>query len=108
MKRLIHSSLSVLTAVLAGTVTGCATYRSCGLHGCPGDAPITAAVEAQLQHYPVLQAPNSVRVQTLNHVVYLYGLVDTDLERELAESVAVAATNGARIVDSIAVNNLGK
>jgi osmotically-inducible protein OsmY len=49
-----------------------------------------------------------VRAQALDHVVYLYGLVDTDLERELAESVATAAAGGARIVDSIAVNDIGK
>jgi osmotically-inducible protein OsmY len=49
-----------------------------------------------------------VRAQTLDHVVYLYGLVDTDLERQLAESVAMQAAGGARVVDSIAVNNLGR
>ena len=94
--------------LLLACLTGCTTYRHCGLRGCPGDDAITARVAAQLQHYPALQAPNSVRVQTLDHVVYLYGLVDTDLERQLAESVAVEAAGGARVVDSIAVNNLGR
>jgi osmotically-inducible protein OsmY len=94
--------------LLLACLPGCATYRDCGLRGCRGDAAITARVAAQLQHYPALQAPNSVRVQTLDHVVYLYGLVDTDLERELADSVATDAAHGARIVDSIAVNNLGR
>jgi osmotically-inducible protein OsmY len=40
-------------------------------------------------------------------VVYLYGQVDTDLERQLAESVAREAAGGARVVDSIAVSNVG-
>jgi hypothetical protein len=97
-----------IIALLSASLPGCASYRRCGLRGCPGDAAITATVAAQLQHYPALQAPNSVRVQTLDRVVYLYGLVDTDLERELAESVATDAAHEARIVDSIAVNNLGR
>jgi osmotically-inducible protein OsmY len=97
-----------IALLLMGALPGCATYRNCGLRGCPGDAKITAAVQMQLAQYPVLEAPNSVRVQTLDRVVYLYGLVDTDLERQLAESVAADATHGARIVDSIAVDNIGR
>jgi osmotically-inducible protein OsmY len=100
--------LSLLLLGLAGALSGCATFNKCGLHGCPGDASITAKVEAQLQQYPALEAPNSVRAQTLDRVVYLYGLVDTDLERQLAESVAIDAAGGARVVDSIAINNLGR
>jgi osmotically-inducible protein OsmY len=97
-----------ISVLLLACLPGCVTYRDCGFRGCPGDAGITAAVAAQLQHYPALQAPNSVRVQTLNHVVYLYGLVNTDLQRELAQSVATDAAHGARVVDSIAVDNLGR
>jgi osmotically-inducible protein OsmY len=100
--------LSMLSFGIIGALSGCATYNKCGFRGCPGDAGITARVEAQLVQYPALEAPNSVRAQTLDHVVYLYGLVDTDLERQLAESVAVEAAGGARVVDSIAVNNLGR
>lgn len=99
---------SALLLGLAATMPGCAIYDKCGLYGCRGDAGITAEVEAQLAHYPALQAPNSVRVQTLDRVVYLYGLVDTDLERQLAESVATEAADQARVVDSIAVSNLGR
>jgi osmotically-inducible protein OsmY len=104
--RVIHRPAQLLC--LAAALSGCATYSKCGFHGCPGDAGLTAKVEAQLEQYPALEAPNSVRAQALDHVVYLYGLVDTDLERELAESVATSAAGGARIVDSIAVNDIGK
>jgi osmotically-inducible protein OsmY len=104
--RVMHGAALLLC--LAAALSGCATFNKCGFHGCPGDAGLTARVEAQIQQYPALEAPNSVRAQALDHVVYLYGLVDTDLERELAESVATAAAGGARIVDSIAVNDIGK
>jgi osmotically-inducible protein OsmY len=103
---LLHSL--PLALVLTGALPGCAAYRHCGLRGCPGDANISAAVETQLARYPALQGINSVRVQTLDRVVYLYGLVDTELERELAESVAINATDGARVVNSIAVNNIAR
>jgi osmotically-inducible protein OsmY len=100
--------LSILLCGMMGARCGCATYDKCGLRGCPGDAGITARVEAQLQQYPALEAPNSVRAQTLDRVVYLHGMVDTDLERQLAESVAVQAAGGARVVDSIAVDDIGR
>jgi osmotically-inducible protein OsmY len=93
--------------VLTAALSGCAVYRKCGFRGCPGDANLTADVRAQLDQYPALEAPNTVRVQTLDRVVYLYGQVDTDLERQLAESVARKAAGGARIVDSIAISNVG-
>jgi osmotically-inducible protein OsmY len=43
-------------------------------------------------------------VQTLDHVVYLNGLVDTDLERQLAESVAAGAKGVTRVVNSIGLS----
>ncbi|WP_347260500.1 hypothetical protein [Rudaea sp.] len=42
-------------------------------------------------------------MQSLDHVVYLYGLVDTDPERVRVEEVASRASGGLKIVDSIAV-----
>jgi osmotically-inducible protein OsmY len=102
----LHSTLSC-ALVLAAALSGCAVYQKCGFRGCPGDATLTAEVRTQLEQYPALEAPNTVRVQALDHVVYLYGQVDTDLERQLAESVARAAGGGARVVDSIAVSNVG-
>ena len=100
----------VSVAVLTCGVAGCATvgtYAKCGAGGCPGDTTITADVRALLDRYPALEAPNLIRVQTLDHVVYLSGLVDTPLERQMAEAVALRATGVVRVVNSIAVNNKG-
>jgi osmotically-inducible protein OsmY len=47
-------------------------------------------------------------VQTLNGVVYLYGLVDTDLMREQAEQIARQAPHVKKVVNSIGVINAGK
>jgi osmotically-inducible protein OsmY len=99
-------SLALICALLlASALQGCATHAGCGPGGCAGDAKITARVQALLNQYPALQAPNLVYVQTVDHVVYLTGLVDTPYELRLAESVARQATGVRRVVNTIGVNN---
>jgi osmotically-inducible protein OsmY len=90
--------------ILTGSLCACAVYEKCGLTGCPGDARITADIEARFNQYPALQPPNLIYVQTLDHVVYLTGQVNTDPERALAKEVAVQVPGVARVVNSI---NLG-
>jgi osmotically-inducible protein OsmY len=90
--------------VLTATLPGCAAYKKCGFAGCPGDAEITAQVRALFDQYPVLKPPNLLEVQTLDHVVYLNGVVDTDLERQMAESVAHEAKGVAKVVNSIGLS----
>jgi osmotically-inducible protein OsmY len=96
--RALH--LVTLGLVIAGVLSGCATFEKCGFKGCPGDAQITANVKALFDRHPELGT--SVEVQTLDHVVYLYGLVDTPFESEIAKSVAVEAPGVARVVSTIA------
>jgi osmotically-inducible protein OsmY len=79
--------------------------EKCGVRGCPGDAEITAHVEGLFKQHPDLQPPNMVTVQTRDRVVYLYGLVDTDLQRQLAGDVASQAAGGRDVVNSIGVFN---
>lgn len=83
---------------------GCAVYRQCGLAGCAGDAGITSEVSERLDLHPVLEPPNLISVQTLNRVVYLYGLVDSAFERELAETVALQTPGVAKVVNSIGIS----
>jgi osmotically-inducible protein OsmY len=98
----------VLALVLAGTLPGCAVYRKCGFNGCPGDANISAEVQALFDQHPVLGPPNMLRVKTLDRVVYLTGQVATELQRDLAESVALQAPGEARVVNSIALTYEGR
>jgi hypothetical protein len=97
-----------LCLLLSGMLCGCAAYRKCGFSGCAGDAAITANVKAQFARYPALTAANSVRIQTLNKVVYLTGQVDTDVERLLAVSLAGDVEGVTEVVDSISVDNLSR
>jgi osmotically-inducible protein OsmY len=99
---------SVLAVLLAAALPACAAYRKCGFAGCAGDADITANIQALIRRYPALEAPNSVRVQTTNHVVYLYGQVNTELERSTAEAVARSVPAVARVVDSISLGYNGR
>jgi osmotically-inducible protein OsmY len=99
--RVIAVGPAALAVILTGVLPGCATYRKCGFGGCPGDAQITADIQALIRQHPAIEAPNSVRVSTIDHVVYLYGQVDTELQRATAESLAHQVAGVRRVVDSI-------
>lgn len=92
--------------ILTSCLAGCTAYKACGFRGCDGDAKITANIQTSIDQRPEL-GPNLVGVQTMDHVVYLYGLVDTYWQRQLAESVALDTPGTARVVNSIAINNRG-
>jgi osmotically-inducible protein OsmY len=91
--------------VLTGVLAGCATYDKCGFEGCPGDAKVTENVQTLFESHPELGPPNSIQVQTLNHVVYLNGMVGEGLQSSEAESVALGAPGVTRVVNSISVSH---
>jgi BON domain len=91
----------------AGALSGCAlynTYEKCGFHGCPGDAKITAEVRSKFYQNSFLE-PYAIRVQTVDHVVYLDGVVSSGLEIGAAESIARKVPGVARVLNSIVVSN---
>jgi osmotically-inducible protein OsmY len=100
-KRILALACCVL---LTEALSACAVYRKCGFAGCPGDAKITASVQELFDRHPALEPPNLLTVRTLDHVVYLTGVVDTDFERQMAESVALEAAGVARVVNSIGLS----
>lgn len=104
------NKLRAMTAVflLVGALSGCAGFSKCGFKGCPGDEKLSADVRALIDQHTALQAPNFVHVQTIDHVVYLSGTVDTDLERGLAESLAYQVPGVTEVVNSISLNNVGR
>jgi osmotically-inducible protein OsmY len=104
MSRYTQLYALTFTVFLTGALSGCAAYRKCGFAGCPGDEKITAEVRAVFSQHPALEPPNFLEVQTLDHVVYLYGVLDTDLEREMAESIALQVGGVARVVNSIGIS----
>jgi osmotically-inducible protein OsmY len=98
-----------LTAlILPAVLAGCAVSALCGYRECPEDAAITAEVWALLDHYPELRPPNQLHVQTHEHLVMLSGMVNSEYERRLAESVAHEAKGVTRVVSYVGVNNAAR
>ena len=100
---------AAFVVILTGTLSGCALYNSyekCGLHGCPGDAQITAQILSRFSQRPDLE-PNVIYVQTLDQVVYLHGLVSSGLEIDTAESIARSVPGVKSVVSSIGVSTAG-
>jgi osmotically-inducible protein OsmY len=97
--------------IAAGVLSACAEYRAirkCGYSGCPGDAQITAQVQARLNQHPELRPPNLVYVHTLDKVVYLSGLVSTQLQREIAVAAAEQVPGKRRVSDNISIEYAGR
>jgi osmotically-inducible protein OsmY len=90
--------------ILAGALAGCATYQKCGLDGCAGDARVTSNVQTLFNQHPELGPPGSVGIQTLDHVVYLNGIVSSGMERGTAVSLAQSTPGVAQVVSSISVS----
>jgi hypothetical protein len=93
------------TLLAASLLAACASFEGCGPEGCAGDREITGRVQAIFDQHPVLEGSNRVSIQTVNHVVYLRGVVDTPYEQQLAASLAGEAQGVARVVDLIGLSN---
>jgi osmotically-inducible protein OsmY len=102
-KILSSSSLCASFAALAvaSALSGCAVFPQSS--NPTVDRKITADVETKFSQHAELEAPNLLDVQTINHVVYLYGIVSTGLQRRDAELVADEVPGVANVVNSIAV-----
>lgn len=94
-----------LALCMTCALAACAPFEKCGFAGCPGDAQITADVRALFERHPELGPPALLSVKTLDGVVYLDGVVNTDLVREAAESIALQAHGVRKVVNSLGVTN---
>jgi osmotically-inducible protein OsmY len=108
MKTLKRAGALALAACMACALGACAPFEKCGFAGCPGDAQITAAVRASFDRHPELGPSGLLSVKTLDGVVYLYGVVNTDLVREDAQSIAMQARGVRKVVNSLGVTNGGR
>jgi hypothetical protein len=94
-----------LATLMTGALAGCASYPTCGSGGCTPDAKLTANVETAFAQHPELQPQDSIVVQTEDHVVYLSGVVDADLEVQDAESVAREVPGVTGVVNTLVSEN---
>jgi osmotically-inducible protein OsmY len=108
MKTLIQPSALALVACMACALAACAPFEKCGFDGCPGDAQVTADVRTLFGQHPELGPVGLLSVKTLDGVVYLDGVVTTDLVREQAEAIALQAHGVKKVVNSLGVTNAGR
>jgi osmotically-inducible protein OsmY len=86
--------------VLAGAISGCAAESSGERMT---DDTITANVQAMINKHPDVGPPDSIHVETRNHVVYLSGFVSTGLMKSTAEDLAQHSRGVTNVVSDIAV-----
>ena len=89
-------------ALLSAALAGCAASPSCPPGGCQGDALIEQNVEQMIYDNKAIQ-PFSITVQAKNGVVYLYGIVDTQLQKNVLEEETGKIAGVKRVVNSISV-----
>jgi hypothetical protein len=102
MPRSGRTAAALLAFALACALSACATTSKCGASGCEGDARIKQQVEDVINRNQAIQ-PWSITVQAIGGVVYLYGTVDTGLQRNVLEEEAAAVPGVKRVVNSITV-----
>ena len=85
---------------LAGALSGCATESS---GESMTDDKITANVQAMINKHSDVGPPDSIHVETRDHVVYLSGLVSTGLMKSTAEDLAQHSRGVTKVVSDIAV-----
>lgn len=102
-----RSAVWVAALFLTGALSACADYRPdepCGKGGCSADRNITANVRGSFAQHPELQGPDQLYVNTRDHVVYLSGIVETGLHRDIAASAAREVTGVTSVVNNIAID----
>ena len=106
----IHSRLLSLTLACLFTagLSGCVGFGKCDPENCANDAKITADVRAMVKDHRELGAPAAFHIQTINGIVYLNGIVDTDLERRSFESLVMQLPNVKDVVNSLDIRNTGR
>jgi osmotically-inducible protein OsmY len=97
-----------LVGLMASGLPGCASFGKCDPENCANDAKITADVRAMVKEHRELGAPAAFHVQTINGIVYLNGLVDTDMERRSFESLVMQVPNVKDVVNSLDIRNTGR
>ncbi len=98
-RHLLAATLALLTLL---SLNGCAAHRKCEANSCADDAAITATIQSALYANKAIAAWE-IQVQTINHTVYLYGVVDTNVQRSFIEETAHETEGVEKVVNSISI-----
>jgi osmotically-inducible protein OsmY len=91
----------VLVMIFAAALSGCAVFEKCSPENCATDAKITADVGNMFGEHAEFGPPGTIHVQTINGVVYLNGQVNSDMERQSAETLVLKVQNVKDVVNSL-------
>ena len=94
----MSTSRNLTVLVLAAVMAGSAYAKGAG-----EDEKIRAEVQKQIDERPSLKF-YGVSVRTVDHVVYLEGLVDTNFDRSQAEAIARAVPGVTKVYDKLVLN----
>jgi osmotically-inducible protein OsmY len=107
-RRAVIVSALILSSLLV-PLAGCAYSEArakCGAGGCAGDAEITQQVQALFKQHT--EFGTQLYVKTLDKVVYLTGQVNTDLQRDSAESLARGVAGVHKVINNVGVSYSGR
>jgi osmotically-inducible protein OsmY len=90
--------------IVVACLVGCASLK-CSPENCAADAKITEDVRVIFDQRTEFGPPGSIRVQSINRVVYLSGRVSTDLLVRSADALVETVPNVERVVNSLNASN---
>ena len=102
--RISASPMPALTLASAWLLGAC-TVTPCKEQACRDDHALVDEVQQLLAQHPDLGPPNIISVQAHNGVVYLHGLVATDLQKQDAEDVIKQSPRVKRVANMIGLDN---
>jgi hypothetical protein len=97
----MSTSRNLAVLVLAAVMAGSAYAKADG-----EDEKLRAEVQKQIDKRPSLKF-YGISVRTVDHVVYLEGLVDTNFDRSQAEAIARAVPGVTKVYDKLVLNGNG-
>ena len=95
-------TLVALAAALSGAACADFLGDNCGSPQCTQDVAIRSEVVKQINARSSLRFFN-IDVQTYHHAVYLEGLVDTGVDRGMAEDVALAVPGVTKVYNGLVI-----
>ncbi len=99
--------LTALVVTVCGALSACSVVdflEECRSSDCAGDAKIQAAVQKEIDAHPNLKS-DPLYIQTIDHVVYLNGLVDTEFERQQLISLAQKVPGVKEVIDKLGIQD---
>jgi osmotically-inducible protein OsmY len=100
----MHKSTTFCAAAiiaLAAALSGCAAFEKCAPENCSVDKQVTGDVNDALAQHRELGPAGTVRVQTINGVVYLTGTVNSDFEIRTTEAIVRQIANVKDVVNNL-------